>query len=213
MLRIAIIATHEQGLRLRDGDESEFNTIFNDNYKSVYRRALEILKNKEDAEEATQDVFVKLWRNKSKWSEEKGAFGAWVSIMAKNTLIDFYGKMNRRFKSKVIGDTFSFDVIPEDTDDTHKNPMVELLCDNKSPILNLMVFDEIIEFVEDVIIKSASPRARLSWLLRIVEGYSYKEISRILKCKDSTCRVYVYTCNKLIQKRILEKFGEDLFNE
>lgn len=73
------------------GDENSLVLLINRYLKPVYRFAYKYAGNKEEAEDITQEAFVKVWKNLKKFDQTK-SFKAWVFSIAKNTAIDFLRK-------------------------------------------------------------------------------------------------------------------------
>jgi len=59
--------------------------------KLVYRFVYGYAKNADDAEDVTQEVFVKVWRNLGKFDQSK-SFRPWLYRIAKNTALDLLKK-------------------------------------------------------------------------------------------------------------------------
>ncbi len=57
----------------------------------VYGISLRYLRNQADAEDATQDIFIKIWKNLKKFDTEK-SFEAWAGRIARNTCLDMLKK-------------------------------------------------------------------------------------------------------------------------
>jgi RNA polymerase sigma-70 factor (ECF subfamily) len=56
--------------------------------KSLFSVINVLVKNREEAEDVLQDVFVKIWKNIDSYSESKGRFYTWILNIARNTSID-----------------------------------------------------------------------------------------------------------------------------
>lgn len=56
--------------------------------KSLFSVITVLVKNREEAEDVLQDVFVKIWKNIDSYHESKGRFYTWVLNIARNTAID-----------------------------------------------------------------------------------------------------------------------------
>lgn len=70
-----------------DGDTQAFALLVEHNIKLVYRYVFRMTKNTEDAEDITQETFVKIWRNLHKFDFDKN-FRTWILGIAHNTAID-----------------------------------------------------------------------------------------------------------------------------
>lgn len=73
------------------------NQIIKDNKFIVVREVNKIIKNRADAEELVQDVFIKVLNKKNLFNPSKGSFKSWLSTVAKNTALDFIRKKEHKF--------------------------------------------------------------------------------------------------------------------
>ncbi len=73
-------------LRVAEGDEMAFAELIRLYWRSVYGRALAWLKSAEEAEELTQDVFLRVWTNRQR-VKELDNFENWLFILARNTTV------------------------------------------------------------------------------------------------------------------------------
>ena len=73
------------------GDNSAFDTLLNRHKNRVYSYILHIVKDSDVADDIFQDTFVKaiMTIRQGRYSES-GKFGAWISRIAHNLIIDFY---------------------------------------------------------------------------------------------------------------------------
>lgn len=62
----------------------------------VYAVAIRFVRNAEDAEDITQDVFVRLWRNLGSYREEQGQLSTWLYKITTNCCLDFERSVDRR---------------------------------------------------------------------------------------------------------------------
>lgn len=82
-----------------EGDREALAELIQHNLKLVYRFVFRMVGDPQDAEEITQDTFVKLWRNIKKFNPEQN-FRTWLLSIAHNTAIDLL----RKRKSFVFSD-------------------------------------------------------------------------------------------------------------
>jgi len=73
-------------VRFEKGDRIAFDSIYNDLKTPVYTVAFRILLNQNDAEDVTQDVFIKLFRNPTDFAVENSR--AWLFRVAHNLAVD-----------------------------------------------------------------------------------------------------------------------------
>ena len=82
-------------------NETQFNVIYNEYAKLVYNLSLHYLHNTEDAQEATQDVFVKIY-NKIEGFNNKSSLKTWIYRITINHSLDVI-----KSKTTFLSDTFS----------------------------------------------------------------------------------------------------------
>ena len=81
--------TQEEVLTLIYKKEERAYTILYDMYsKSLFAVITNLVKDREEAEDILQEVFVKIWKNIDSYSEAKGRFYTWILNIARNTAID-----------------------------------------------------------------------------------------------------------------------------
>ena len=73
------------------GDENAFTEIINRYLKLIYNFTYRLVGNKHSAEDISQEVFLKAWKNIKKFDSEK-SFKTWIFSIAKNTSIDHLRK-------------------------------------------------------------------------------------------------------------------------
>ena len=69
----------------------------------VYSMAMRVLQNKVLAEEATQDTFMKVWKQADRWDADKGKLVTWLLTLTRYTAIDRLRKEKRQTPSTAIG--------------------------------------------------------------------------------------------------------------
>lgn len=81
--------------RAKSGDEQAFATIVKLYEKAVYNSALYISKNREDAIDIAQEVFIKLWRTLPSYRGE-ASLKTWIATITRNCAIDYVRARNQR---------------------------------------------------------------------------------------------------------------------
>jgi RNA polymerase sigma-70 factor (ECF subfamily) len=79
--------------RVTTGDPSALDEIYQRHARPVYSLVLHIVRDPGTAEDVTQEVFLKLWRQSESYNPERGALGSWLLSVAHNRAIDM---MRRR---------------------------------------------------------------------------------------------------------------------
>lgn len=74
------------------GDEAALEILVNHYLKPIYGFIFHLVGNAAEAEDLTQEVFVRMWRNLKKFDMEK-KFKSWLFAIAKNAVIDYWRKI------------------------------------------------------------------------------------------------------------------------
>ncbi len=74
--------------RLRAGDDKALRLLMDRHGAMVLRLAGNVLADREEAEDVTQEVFLSLWRNKDAWVEGEAKFSTWIHRVTVNKAID-----------------------------------------------------------------------------------------------------------------------------
>lgn len=82
--------------RLAAHDQHAFQAIYQQYGKAVYSLAYRVLQNAHQAEEVTQDTFIKVWQGKAIWDSEKGSLKNWLLTIAHFTAIDLLRRERRQ---------------------------------------------------------------------------------------------------------------------
>lgn len=88
-------------------DDRAFNHIYDMYSKSLFAVISNLVKDKEEAEDVLQEVFVKIWKNIDSYNETKGRFYTWILNIARNTSIDKLRSKNfNNSKKNLSSDNF-----------------------------------------------------------------------------------------------------------
>jgi RNA polymerase sigma-70 factor, ECF subfamily len=154
--------------RAVEGDKRSFKDIYDITADYIYTIVYKVVGNKEDAEEVTQDVFVKIHGNLGKFNF-KSTFKTWIYRIAVNKAIDRYRKRKRR---KEVNVDFGDDLIAQKYGSSHDAGFDE---EESSDLLRTMLMELPVE-------------QRACIALRGMKGLSYEEISSVLKVNINTVR-------------------------
>ncbi|MFB6212605.1 MAG: RNA polymerase sigma factor [Candidatus Magasanikbacteria bacterium] len=166
--------------KAKNGHSEAFDKLYEDNIEQIYRFIYLRVRRKDKAEDITQKVFIKAWKNISSYESQKGAgFHSWLYQIAKNAVIDHY-RTNK--------DHLNIDEIPEDEvstpPDKHKKEMDKDLKFEKV----MKALEELTENQQNVIV------------LKFIEELSNKEIADILNKSEVSVRVTQHRGLKKLKK-------------
>jgi RNA polymerase sigma-70 factor (ECF subfamily) len=156
----------------RQGDMQAFEAIYRASSGFVYAVALRITGNAEEAQEVTQDVFLKIHHNLERF-EFRSQFTTWVYRIAANTAINAY---NRRARDH--GRRADFDAVIE----THAAPD-DTAARAEQREERSRAAERLNSFLQRL-----NPDQRACIVLREIEGLRYEEIARALQCNLNTVR-------------------------
>jgi RNA polymerase sigma-70 factor (ECF subfamily) len=70
------------------GDQSAFAKLYDELAPAVYGVARRVVRDRDHADEVTQEVFVELWRKAARFDPSRGGLRAWVVTMARRRAVD-----------------------------------------------------------------------------------------------------------------------------
>ena len=151
----------------------------------LYRFALKYMKDDDEAKDAVQEVFFKLWRKKDEMHSYIN-MEAWCMRLTRNYCLD-------RLKSKAYRSSGNHEFDLQDkARDPYKNTE---LNDTMNKIYRLI--EQLPDKQKDII------------HLRDVEGYSYQEISEILQLDINQVKVNLFRARKYLREKLInaEAYG------
>ena len=74
--------------RIRDRKPDSLADLYDGFAGAMFSLALEVLGDRWEAEEVTQDVFAYVWKNPKAYSPVKGKFSSWLLVITRNRSID-----------------------------------------------------------------------------------------------------------------------------
>ena len=75
----------------------DFDSLFEEYFDKVYYKVLGIVKNPDDAEDISQEVFMSVYKNLKKFREESNIY-TWIYRIAINKTYDFFKKRKNEFE-------------------------------------------------------------------------------------------------------------------
>jgi RNA polymerase sigma-70 factor (ECF subfamily) len=164
------------------GQKERFRLLVNRHERAVYGMGLSFFRNAEDAADFTQEVFLKAFRNLSRF-EGRSRFSTWLYKIAYNTAVN---GVNRRREYRSLAEE-------------------DLVIDGDTPERNVLrgvVRDAVLEAVRDL-----PERYRACVDLFFFYDRSYQEIEAITEFPVNTIKSHVFRAKKLLRKK-LEDYTE-----
>jgi len=148
------------------GDAESFEVLIERNFKAIYRFIYRYIGSVQDAEDLTQDTFVKALRHFKKFDKEK-SFKTWIFRIAKNTCLDFFKKKK----------SIPFSRFEKENGD---NSILETLADPSLLPNELLEREGLGEALSGAMDK-LSPKYRSVLFLRYNDHFNFREISEIFE--------------------------------
>jgi RNA polymerase sigma-70 factor (ECF subfamily) len=161
------------------GDVAAWEEIVKRYNRRIYNICYRFAGSGEDAQDLTQEVFIKMFRTLSSYDAERGAFMTWVTTITRNLLVDHFRK------SKQDRLTESLDTTPSEHEDAM--PLSEKIEDQAPPADMTVQGRETRELVHNALQK-LSPELREAVILRDLQDMDYKDIATVLKVPEGTVK-------------------------
>ena len=147
----------------------------------VYRLAYRLTGNRHDAEDLTQEVFVRVFRSLSSYTP--GTFEGWLHRITTNLFLD-----QARRKQRI-----RFDALAEDADSRMPGRM---------PSPDTQVADRLFDDDVEAALSALPPDFRAAVVLCDIEGLSYEEIADVLDLKLGTVRSRIHRGRAMLRKAL-----------
>ncbi|NQZ44472.1 MAG: RNA polymerase sigma factor [Flavobacteriaceae bacterium] len=161
--------------------QSEFLKVVMPFKDKLYRLAKRLLVSREEAEDATQEILMKLW-SKNESIEQYKSVEAFAMTMTKNFCLD-------RLKSKQAGNLKL----------VHSN-----YRDENTSLQKQLEAEDSVDWVERIM-DELPEQQKMVLQLRDIEDYDFEEISEMLGMKPTAVRVTLSRARKAVREKLMEK--------
>jgi RNA polymerase sigma-70 factor (ECF subfamily) len=167
----------------------EFRRLAREHGGRIYTFALHALRSREDAEDVTQEVLIRLWRHRE--TIDPARVHAWVMRVTRNLVID--SSRRRRMRATVFADGADVEEVaglvtagPHEADGAERS--------------------ELREFLEAAIADLDEPYRSIV-VMREIQGLSYNEIAAALEMPLGTVKVYLHRARLRLRERARKELG------
>jgi RNA polymerase sigma-70 factor (ECF subfamily) len=167
--------------RAADGDADAFGRLYDMHVDRVYRHICYRVGNIADAEDLTQQVFLKAWQAIHRYKKTASPFLAWLIKISHNLIVDFY-------RSNKTATYLDLDIF---TSNPGSNP--ENITESQ--------FEQ--EQIRQAILELSGDQQRVV-LMRFIDGLSYSEVAASISKSEGAVRVILHRALVRLRK-ILEK--------
>lgn len=176
-------------------DPQEFERYMEDSHRKVYALALRLAGNPSDAEDLTQEAFIRAYRFFHRYDSSQ-SFSSWMYRIVTNVHID-----SVRRKGKVKWTSIDQPI--------HNDITWEIADESTAPDRDLL--NESMDEPLQVGLSKMTPEFRTAVVLADIEGMAYEEIAETMKTSVGTVRSRIHRGRKQLRTFLVRHFP-DRFN-
>ncbi|MDM8004009.1 MAG: RNA polymerase sigma factor [Bacteroidota bacterium] len=158
----------------------EFRKMVLPEGRRLYALAFRYLNSREEAEDAVQEVMIKLWSERN-GTANYSSVGAWCTTVTRNCCIDIL-RRRKRMRIGDLGEAEKFTAPDADTGNKHDA-------------------GEAARLVSDIVNRMKEP-GKSAVILRDIEGYSYEETAEAMGMNVTTLRTLMSRARKQIREEM-----------
>jgi len=198
----AMVCAHEVALvaRLRAGEMSAFEELVNEYQPLVYALTLRILGHAEDARDATQETFLKVYRHFGRFRGE-ASLKTWVCRIAINQA----HSAERWWRRRRRDETRSLD------EPVEENRRLSARLASQAATPEAQTLDRERHRQIEEALAGLKKDFRLAVILRDIEGLAYEEIASILEISIGTVKSRIARGREMLRAGLKQQAGVDLF--
>lgn len=178
--------------RAAGGDSGAFETLLRSCQKRVYNLALRMTGNPDDAQDITQETFLRVWRGLSGYRFD-ASFTTWLYRLTGNVCIDFLRRRRRENTVSLYrdgGENEEWELsLPDPASCTETQVMTRLTRSQVAEALGRL-----------------EPEYRQALTMRVINGLSYAEIAAVLEVPEGTVKSRIARAREKM-RRLLKKSG------
>jgi RNA polymerase sigma-70 factor (ECF subfamily) len=183
--------------RFKEGDEAAFNEMVSRYWDRIYGMVHQLLRNQQDAEEVTQDAFIRAHRGLANFRGES-AFSTWLYQIATNLARNRYWYWWRRKRDKTV----SFD---QPVSEDNPTLLSEVFSTEMSTPGDITVTQELVDHIA-VGMEKISAKHREILILRNVKNMAYEEIAEVLNISVGTVKSRIARARESLRDAIGKDF-------
>ncbi len=153
-----------------------FKELIKSNQNNV-RSIIRLITN-ETNEDLEQEVYVKVWKNADKYTEQ-GSFKSWINTIAKNVSKDYLKSKQKRNQDCLTND----DEVINTVKDKKSTPELRVISNDRQKIITKAI-------------NSLKPKFKEVIMLCEIYDYSYEDAAYKLKCPVGTIKSRLYNAKK-----------------
>jgi RNA polymerase sigma-70 factor (ECF subfamily) len=161
------------------GDSHAWQQLVTSQHRRIYAICYRFTGSSTDAEDLTQDVFLKLYRNLGSFDMHKGSFQTWITTLARNLLVDHF----RRTRMERASESLDASCVDSDDGPTYAGRLVDPRPSQETHATGMELKARIQQALAQL-----SPELREAVVFRDLEDMDYKEIAQVLRIPEGTVK-------------------------
>ena len=168
-----------------NGDQSAFTKLYDEYFNKIYRYIYSLIGDQTEAEDLTQEVFIKAMHSIDSYKWKGVPFASWLFRIAHNQVIDFWRKRKKE-KTTTLDEAFA-------------------VVGNEDPVAMIEQKSEIEELT--AALKELPPAQGEVISLRFIAGLSIAEVAKILDKREGTIKALQFNGTLSLRRILVEKIG------
>jgi RNA polymerase sigma-70 factor (ECF subfamily) len=157
--------------RCLQGDDAAWEMVVKAYGQRIYNLSYRYMARREEAEDLTQEIMIRVYQNLKSYRPEAGSFQNWILRVARNQIIDRYRQVRRYPKmdgsEELEGTNLQDDKIPNPQRAAEQTEAARFLHEG---------------------LQALSPELKEAIILRDIEGMPYQEIADLLSVPEGTVK-------------------------
>jgi RNA polymerase sigma-70 factor (ECF subfamily) len=168
--------------RCVSGDAVAWEELARTQHKRIYGICYRFTGSPSDAEDLTQEAFLKMFRNLNSFDPAKGGFTTWLTTLTRNLLVDNYRRTRLERASESLDEPLGNDM-DGGSGETKASRLEDGGRSQEQHVAGLELRAQI-----QVALEQVSPELREAVILRDLEDMDYKEIAEVLGVPQGTVK-------------------------
>jgi RNA polymerase sigma factor (sigma-70 family) len=164
----------------REGNRKAQERLYRDYYRSMAALCLRYTRNNEDAVEALNNGFLKVFKNIDRYNPAQGSLYTWIRTIVLHACIDFVKARQRAESTQELADGTEAHIAPEAVSRLQAAQLMEL-------------------------VRALPPATATVFNLYVLEGYNHREIAPLLGISEGTSKWHLSNARKQLQLMIQQE--------
>lgn len=177
--------------KVKAGNQQVFTLLLERYQERVFRMAMGFVHQREEAEDLTQEIFIKVYQQLSSFSGD-AAFATWLFRVTVNTGINHVNRMKRRQWINLSAELFE-SVFNQGTDD--QNPEQELISNERDAAVQKAI-------------DSLGDKQKTAFVLSKYDEMSQSDIATIMEISEGAVEQHLQRAKKNLQKKLSRTVGK-----